>query len=341
MPTVTPARLCRTFCNCGRKEARALQLLAEVDRQEQEYKKLRQEKEQLHRAAMDAWQKGDVSNALAKLGVVLDLDRKAPDSINRESGANYQSFYNEVRSEHDAMNTAYAEARRNLAEHNFRKAMDGCQAYLTKYPDNAIFQALKYDIEEQQRQELSAFIATVDHQVEAEADLEKRVNILREALDQHPGEAHFERALRLVQDKRDLVNSIVARAHLHEEQGAYNDALNDWEILRTIYSQYPGLTFEVERLQKRRDQQVRIESKTRLVEQVDACLHSSDYARALDLLQGAAAEFPNDTELAELEKLAQDGLKRKTEAHRLMTEGQELCATAEIGRGTQVAAHSL
>jgi eukaryotic-like serine/threonine-protein kinase len=308
------------------QEARALQLLAEVNRQEQEYKKLRQEKEQIHRAAMDAWHKGDVSNALAKLGVVLDLDRRAPDSINRESGANYQSFYNEVRSEHDAMNTAYAEARRNLTEHNFRKAMDACQAYLTKYPNNAIFQALKYDIEEQQRQELSAFIASVDRQVEAEPDLDKRVNILREALDQHPGESHFERALRLVQDKRDLVNSIVARAHLHEEQGAYGDALNDWEILRTIYSQYPGLTFEVERLQKRRDQQTRIESKTRLVEQIDTCLHSSDYSRALDLLQGAAAEFPNDAELTELEKLAQDGVKRKAEAHRLMTEGQDLFA---------------
>ncbi len=318
------------------QEARALQLLAEVDRQEQEYKKLRQEKEQLHRAAMDAWHKGDVSNALAKLGVVLDLDRRAPDSINRESGANYQSFYNEVRSEHDAMNTAYAEARRNLTEHNFRKAMDACQTYLAKYPSNAIFQALKYDIEEQQRQELSAFIASLDRQVEAEPDLDKRVNILREALDLHPGESHFERSLRLVQDKRDLVNSIVARAHLHEEQGSYSDALNDWEILRTIYNQYPGLTFEVERLQKRRDQQARIESKTRLVEQIDACLHSSDYARALDLLQGAATEFPNDAELTELEKLAHDGVKRKTEAHRLMTEGQELCAQQKSTDGIKL-----
>jgi eukaryotic-like serine/threonine-protein kinase len=318
------------------KEARALQLLAEVDRQEQEYKKLRQEKDQLHRAAMDAWQKGDVSNALAKLGVVLDLDRRAPDSINRESGANYQGFYNEVRSEHDAMNTAYADARRNLAEHNFGKAMAACQAYLAKYPNNAIFQALKYDIEEQQRQELSAFIASVDRQVEAEPDLDKRVNILREALHLHPGESHFERALRLVQDKRDLVNSIVARAHLHEEQGAHSDALNDWEILRTIYSQYPGLTFEVERLQKRRDQQVRIESKTRLVEQIDTCLHSSDYSRALDLLQGAAAEFPNDAELTELEKLAQDGVRRKTEAQRLMTEGQDLCAQQKSAEGIQL-----
>jgi eukaryotic-like serine/threonine-protein kinase len=318
------------------KEARALQLLAEVNRQEQEYKKLRQEKEQLHRAAMDAWQKGDVSNALAKLGVVLDLDRRAPDSINRDSGANYQGFYNEVRSEHDAMNTAYADARRSLAEHNFTRAMAAVQAYLTKYPTNAIFQALRYDIEEQQRQELSAFIASVDRQVETEPDLEKRVNILREAIDLHPGESHFERALRLVQDKRDLVNSIVARAHLHEEQGSYSDALNDWEILRTIYSQYPGLSFEAERLQKRREQQARTESKTRVVEQVDDCLHSGDYARALDLLQAAAAEFPNDAELVELDKLAQDGVKRKTEAHRLMGEGQELLAEKKSSDGIKL-----
>ncbi len=318
------------------KEARALQLLAEVDRQEQEYRKLRQEKEQIHRAAMEAWHKGDVSNALSKLGVVLELDRKAPDSLNRESGANYQSFYNEVRSEHDAMNIAYAEARRLLTEHNFAKAMAACQAYLTKYPNNAIFQALRYDIEEQQRQNLSAFIASVDRQVETEPDLDKRVNVLREALDLHPGESHFERALRLVQDKRDLVNSIVARAHLHEEQGAYSDALNDWEILRTIYSQYPGLSFEVERLQKRRDQQARIESKTRLVEQIDLCLHSSDYARALDLLQGAGEEFPNDPELIELEKLAQDGVKRKTEAHRLMTEGQDMLAQQKSAGGLKL-----
>jgi serine/threonine-protein kinase len=317
-------------------EARALQLIAEVGRQEQEYKKLRQDKEQVHRAAMDAWAKGDVSSALAKLGVVLELDRRAPDSVNRESGTNYQSFYNEVRSEHDAMNTAYAEARKHLAEHNFGKAMVVCQTYLERYPNNAIFQALKYDIEEQQRQALSAYIASVDRQVEAEPDLDKRVNILREALDRHPGETHFERSLKLVQDKRDLVNSIVARAHLHEEQAAFGDALNDWEVLRTIYSQYPGLKFEVERLQRRREQQGRIEARTRLIEQIDACMHSSDYGRALDLLLAEAPEFPNDAELKELEKLAQDGVQRKNEAQRLMTEGQELCEQQNSAEGIQL-----
>jgi serine/threonine-protein kinase len=315
------------------RESRALQLLSEVDRQEQEYKKLRNEKEQVHHAAMEAWQKGDVSSALAKLGVVLELDRKAPDSINRESGARYQTFYNEVRSEHDAMNTAYAEARKQLTDRNFARALTTCQAYLAKYPTNAIFQALRYDIEEQQRQELSALIAQVDRQVEGEPDLDKRVSILREALDRHPGEQHFERALRLVQDKRDLVNSIVARAHLHEEQAAFGDALNDWEILRTIYTQYPGLKFEVERLQKRRDQQSRIEAKTRLIEQIDTCLHSSDYARAFDILQEATKEFPNDEELAELEKHAHQGIERKAQAQKLMAEGQDLCGQQKAAEG--------
>jgi len=318
------------------KEARALQLLTEVDRQELEYKKLRLDKEQLYRSAVDAWQKGDVSSALAKLGVVLELDRKAPDSITPEGGARYQSFYNEVRSEHDAMNTAYADAQRQLTERNFAKALASCQTYLAKYPANAIFQALRYDIEEQQRQELSALIASVDRQVEAEPDLEKRVSILREALEQHPGESHFERALRLVQDKRDLVNSIVARAHLHEEQGAFGDALNDWEILRTIYLQYPGLKFEVDRLQKKRDQQARIDARTRLIEQIDSCMHAGDYGRVFELLQGASAEFPNDDELKELEKLAQQGVERATEAQRLMAEGQELCANQNAAQGIQL-----
>jgi len=318
------------------KEARALQLIGEVDRQEQEYNKLRQEKAQIHRAAMDAWQRGDVSSALSKLAVVLELDRRAPDVSSPEGSATYQGFYNEVRSEHDAMNTAYAEARKHLAEGNFSKALAVCDTYLAKYPANAIFQALKYDVEEQQRQELSSFVASVDRQVEVEPDLDKRVNILKEALQLHPDEIHFQRALRLVKDKCDLVNSIVARAHHHEEEGAFGDALNDWEILRTIYNKYPGLKFEVERLQKRREQQSRIEAKTRLIEQIDECLHSTDYSRALSLLEQAAAEFPNDAELAELGKLANDGVQRAAEAHRLMTEGQELCTQNRFADGIKL-----
>jgi len=89
-------------------------------------------------------------------------------------------------------------------------------------------------------------------------------------------------------------------------------------------------------LEKIRDQQTRTESKTRLVEQIDICLRSGDYSRALDLLRATAAEFPNDADLSELEKLAQDGIKRNAEANRLITESQELFAQRKFAEAIQL-----
>jgi tetratricopeptide (TPR) repeat protein len=91
-------------------------------------------------------------------------------------------------------------------------------------------------------------------------------------------------------------------------------------------------------LEQRRDQQPRTESKTPLVEQIKICLRSGDYSRALDLLRGTAAEFPNDNdaELSELERLAQDGVKRNAEANRLITESQELFAQQKSAEGIQL-----
>lgn len=89
-------------------------------------------------------------------------------------------------------------------------------------------------------------------------------------------------------------------------------------------------------MEKTREQQTRTESKTRLVEQINICLHSGDYSRALDLLRGTAVEFPNDAELSELERLAHDGVKRNAEANRLITESQELFAQRKSAEAIQL-----
>jgi Flp pilus assembly protein TadD len=89
-------------------------------------------------------------------------------------------------------------------------------------------------------------------------------------------------------------------------------------------------------LEKRRDRQTRAESKTQLVEQINSCLHSGDYSRALDLLRGTAAEFPNDAQLSELEKHAQDGVKRNAEANHLITQSQELFAQRKSAEAIQL-----
>jgi len=89
-------------------------------------------------------------------------------------------------------------------------------------------------------------------------------------------------------------------------------------------------------LEKIRDQQTRTDSKTRLVEQIDLCLQSGDYSRVLDLLRATADEFPKDAELSELEKRAQEGVKRKAEADRLITESQELFAQRKSAEAIQL-----
>ena len=222
-----------------------------------------------------------------------------------------------------------------LAEAKFSAAISVCDQYLAKYPGHALFQAVKFDIEEKQRQELSARIAEIDRRVEAEPNLDKRVDILKEALELNPREPHFERALRFAREKRDLVNSIVAKARLHEERGQFTDALAQWEILRTIYSPYPGLSFEIDRLGKRREQQVREEARARWVKQIDQHMAVGGYDRALDLLRQADEEFPHDAELAELEKLIQQGKERGGEALRLVAEGQAMLAAGRSQEGLE------
>ncbi len=89
-------------------------------------------------------------------------------------------------------------------------------------------------------------------------------------------------------------------------------------------------------MEKQRDHQIGAESKTRLVEQLNTCLHSGDYSRALDLLRGPAAEFPNDPELSKLEERAHDGVRRNAEANRLITQSQELFAQQKSAEAIQL-----
>lgn len=307
-------------------ETRAAQLLSEVDRLEQDYLRARTAKEELYHSALECWNAGEVTSALTKLERVLTIDQESPDKSSPDRGASYQTFYNKVRSEHETLKNSYSEARKLLADRNYAQALSIANDVLGKYPGHALFQALKFDIEEQQRQLLSSRIAEIDRELDAEPDLDRRVHILEQAVSAHPGEPHFERQLKPMRDKRDLVNSIAAKARYHEERGQFADALAQWEILGTIYGQYPGLAFEIERVVKRREQQSRSEAKTRWLEQIDRALQTGDHTRAASLIASAEAEFPNDAEIAQLKQSSNQAAENSVEAKKLLAQGQSLCA---------------
>lgn len=309
-------------------ETEALGLLAEVKRRESEVSRVREEKAKLYQQAMQAWEKGEVTSALTKLELLVSMDRNQPEADSGRSST-YQNFYNQVHSEHNALKNSYEEAKRNLAADNFEAAMAVCRQYLAKYPNHALFQALKFDVEERQRQKLSHVIAETDRRVEEDPDLDRKAAILDEALKQYPGESHFERAVRLVRDKRDLVSSIVAKARFFEERGQFNDALDQWQILKSIHDKQPGLQFEIQRLIKRRDQQAHENSKARWVEQADKYLEGGDYKRALQTVESALAEFPGEAELLELEKLVHKSLERGSQALDCLAQAREFSEKGE------------
>src|SRR4029079_12700602 len=126
----------------------------------------RREMEQLYQSALSCYQRGEVSSALTKLERILDLTRRSPDSTIPGRDAQYQSLYNQIRTEREAARSAYAEGQRYLADRNFTKALETCSEYLKKSPGDPMFQALKLEAEEQQRQEQSSYIADVARRVE-------------------------------------------------------------------------------------------------------------------------------------------------------------------------------
>lgn len=310
--------------NLKPKDSRATAMLAEVDRAKSDYDKVLSDKHKHYAAAEAAFVRGEVTTALSQMNRVLQLDKQAPDRTDADRSTAYQSFYQQIRSEHDHMQNAYAEARALQASGNYAQALVICNENLVKYPAHALLQALKLDLEVSQRQKLSGFIAEVDRRVDAEPDLDKRLSILKEAIDKFPDVDHFQTNYRLARERRDLIESIVLKAHNFEEQGQINESLAQWEILRSIYERYPGLDFEFQRLRKRQAHQARSEGRARYLDQIEEAIDSNQHARALELLEAAKKEFPDDAELKESEERARTGAARVAEAGNLLTVAEQM-----------------
>ena len=218
--------------------------------------RVREEKARLYQSALDAWGKGEVAAALNKLEELAAMDRDFPDP-DAGRGNTYRNFYNQVNSENEALKTAYEEARGNLATGNPDAAMAICRQYLAKYPTHALFLTLKSDIEASLRPkspELMQTIVETDRRMQQEGDLNRRVALAESALVRFPDEPHFVQAVKDAREMRDLVSSIVTQARFFEEQGQLSDALDQWQILRSIHSKQPGIDSEIQRLMQRRDE---------------------------------------------------------------------------------------
>src|SRR6185437_9941323 len=163
-----------------RSNAQALELLAEVAHEEQKAAKVHQERQQLYDSALQAYREGDISSALSKLERVIELGKHAPGQ--RHTDAQYLAFYDQIRSERDDLHMCYADGKKALELRDFEKAFGICQDVLRRRPADPLFQSLKIEIEDVQRQENSAAVAQYHSKVEAEPDLERKYALLQETV---------------------------------------------------------------------------------------------------------------------------------------------------------------
>lgn len=305
----------------------AADLLAAINQGEGETNKLRQEKQQLYDAALRGYRNGEISSALSKLEKVLDLSKRVPGHA--ATDAQYLALYDEIRSERDELHNSYTEGKRALESRDFSRATEICQEVLRRRPGEALFMALKIEVEDRRRQEDSATIAQLHIEIEGEPDLERKFAIVSDAVRRFPDEQMFSQSLKLIKERRDLVNSIVARARHYESQRLFVEASNQWDIVRKVYSQYPGLDYELQRLSRKQEEYGKEEVKAGWVNQIDRALFAGDYTRAEDLLGNALLEAPEDGELLRLQEQIKKSTQKSIEARSLQEEGQRLEAAGD------------
>jgi serine/threonine protein kinase len=324
-------------------DTRARGLLAEVDERHKQYLRNRQEQEKLYQVSRAAWIDGDISLALENLERLAELCRSSRES--RERVVEYKDFYKLVRTEHDALINSFEEAQRLLAEDDLTGALSLADYYLGKHPAHAGFGELKRQVEERFRQKRIAFIESAEARAAAEPDLDLRISILDEAFQQYPDESRLAERLEAVRRQRTEVANIVERAQNCEEAGDHANALREWESLRSVHPEYPGLAAQIERVKEAREQ-AREAAKAHVLARANQLLAAGDPKGASNFLRALQADFRGDPAVADLETRIDNEFERHAKSDTLLAEGRRfagegrfaeaqraLASAFEVGRG--------
>ena len=229
-------------------DPQAAAMLQELESREQAYRAARQEKDDLYRAAKEAWQNAEFNTAAAKIERVLELEAKAPDTTVPDNGANYSNFLDLVQSARAAIEQVKVEVPACTRAGNYKRALELCKEAIAKYPGHPVPQALKLAAEAHWRCGSLARMAELTREVDAQPELAKKLEVLQRAIQEFPSEPLFEQWARPVRDQLALASGVAAKARSHEEHGQFQEALEQWEMLLTADPQQPGLSQEIERV---------------------------------------------------------------------------------------------
>ncbi len=247
------------------------------------------------------------------------------------SAANAQDLQATIqeRKREESIANAMNAARRLQATGDFQGALREIAPALASYPEDRRLHELQSQLEErlQQvreaarlaeiREKKEAFVQDALRRAQQAVALDGRVQVLEDALRTEPQEARLQQQLNAARDLRTRVQLLVSEARDLEQSRQYDQALAKWEALATAFREYPGLDQILDQA-RQRNQQSRLEAKSNCIRMLQGVLASADYKRAEDVLAQAKRSFPNDRDLAEIERRIRDGIASRAMAERCL-----------------------
>jgi tetratricopeptide (TPR) repeat protein len=244
-------------------------------------------------------------------------------------------LHDQLFSEDQEAADAALEIKACLATSDISKALVTCDRMLSLHPESRLFEGLRLEIENREREVRLDFIRQLSAELEREPDLDARIKAIQQALKHYPAESHLIQLLKIATARRDLFNVLVAEARNDEISDKYDDALKCWSLLRELYPSVRGLEGEVHRVESLVDTQRRLKRRAEFVDAIFTLSSTGDYARAVYQCINALAEYPNDAGLLALKASIEEKAAHATELQNFVAEGvtflqgQELDAALE------------
>ena len=230
-------------------------------------------------------------------------------------------LHDQLFSEDQEAADAALEIKACLATSDISKALVTCDRMLSLRPESRLFEGLKLEIENREREVRLEFIRQLSSDLEREPDLDARVTAIQQALKHYPAESHLIQLLKIATARRDLFNVLVSEARNDEISDKYDDALKCWSLLRELYPSVRGLEGEVHRVESLVDTQRRLKRRAEFVDAIFTLSSTGDYTRAVFQCINALAEYPNDAGLLALKASIEEKAAHATELQRFVAEG--------------------
>jgi tetratricopeptide (TPR) repeat protein len=225
---------------------------------------------------------------------------------------------------------AALEIKACLATSETSKALVTCDRMRALHPDNKLFEGLKLEIENRERETRLEFIRRLSSELESEPDLDARIGAIQQALNRYPAESQLSDLLRNATARRDLFHSLVTEARHNELSDRFADSLKGWSMLRELYPAVPGLEGEVRRVEALVDSQRRMKRRAEFVDSIFGLSSTGNYDRAVYQCINALAEYPSDAGLLALKASIEEKAQHATEIQRCVSEGLTFLQAQEL-----------